>query len=131
MMTKTEHIEYWIRSSDEDWETVTSLFTTGRYIHCLFFGHLALEKLCKALWVKNNESNIPPKIHNLVKLLQESNQDFNDEDLVFLEEFNDFQLEGRYPDYLFKIKNICTLEYTTSILNRVREIKQCLIVKLQ
>jgi HEPN domain-containing protein len=71
MMTKTEHIEYWIRSSEEDWETVTSLFTTKRYIHSLFFAHLALEKLCKALWVKSNESNIPPKIHNLVRLLQE------------------------------------------------------------
>ena len=51
--------------------------------------------------------------------------------MIFLEEFNDFQLEGRYPDYLFKINKICTLEYTMSIIKKVQEIKLCLIEKLQ
>jgi hypothetical protein len=88
-------------------------------------------KICKAFWVKNNENNIPPKIHNLVKILHESRQEISDEDLIFLEEFNDFQLEGRYPDYLFKINTICNKDYTTSIINRVKKIKQCLIEKLQ
>ncbi|MBM2813670.1 MAG: hypothetical protein HW421_432 [Ignavibacteria bacterium] len=130
-MTKSEHIEYWMKSSEEDWLSVSSLFQSGRYVHCLFFAHLALEKLCKALWVKFNEGNIPPKIHNLVKLLQQTNQKYNEEYLIFLEEFNDFQLEGRYPDYLFKINKTCTFEYTTSIFVKVKEIKQCLIEKLQ
>lgn len=130
-MTKSDHIEYWKLSSEDDWITVLSLFQSARYIHCLFFAHLALEKLCKALWVKDNEGNIPPKIHNLVKILNETKQVFEEDDLAFLEEFNDFQLEGRYPDYLFKIRQICTLEYSTSIFNKVKEIKKCLIEKLQ
>ncbi len=130
MMTKEEHIEYWIKSSEDDWLTVDTLFKAGRYVHCLYFTHLALEKLCKALWVKDNNSNIPPKIHNLVKILHNTKQTFNEEDLAFLEEFNDFQLEGRYPDYIFNIKKVCTLEFTKNILNKIEEIKQCLIKKL-
>jgi HEPN domain-containing protein len=131
MMTKKEHINYWIQSSEEDWETVISLLHSGRYVHCLFFVHLALEKLSKAIWIKFNEGNIPPKIHNIVKLLLDTNQNFKEDDLTFLEEFNDFQLEGRYPDYLFEINKRCTKEYTTSILNRVELIKKCLLEKLQ
>ncbi len=52
MMTKQEHIQYWINSSEEDWKSVLSLFQSGRNVHCLFFAHLTLEKLCKAIWVK-------------------------------------------------------------------------------
>ncbi|MBI5324229.1 MAG: HEPN domain-containing protein [Ignavibacteriae bacterium] len=131
MMTKQEHIQYWINSSEEDWKTVLSLFQSGRYVHCLFFAHLTLEKLCKAIWVKSNEDNFPPKTHNLIKLLNETNQNFIEEDLAFLSEFNDFQLEGRYPDYLFEINKRCNNENTTSILNKVKSIRLCLQEKLQ
>ncbi len=68
-MNKQEHIDYWIRSSEEDVATMHSLFLAERHLHCLFFGHLSLEKILKALWVKYNENNIPPKTHNLLKLL--------------------------------------------------------------
>ena len=131
MMTKQEHIKYWEQSSEEDWKTVSSLFQSGRYVHCLFFSHLSLEKLCKAIWVKYNEDNFPPKTHNLVKLLHETKQNFNEKDLSFLVEFNDFQLEGRYPDYLFEINKRCNIEYTTSIINKVKSIRLCLQEKLQ
>ena len=130
-MNKQEHIIYWKQSAEEDWETVLSLYQSGRNVHCLFFAHLTLEKLCKAIWVQNNKENFPPKTHNLVKLLNESNQHFEQEDLLFLEEFNDFQLEGRYPDYLFEINKICDSDYTTSIFNKVEKIKKCLLEKLQ
>jgi hypothetical protein len=36
MMTKQEHIDYWVRTAAEDWITVETLFTTERYMHCLF-----------------------------------------------------------------------------------------------
>lgn len=130
IMSKEEHIEYWKKSSEEDWLTVETLFKSSRYVHCLYFTHLALEKLCKAIWVKDNEGNIPPKIHNLVKILQNTKQTFNESDLTFLEEFNDFQLDGRYPDYIFSINKMCTLEFTKIILTKIEEVKQCLIEKL-
>ena len=37
MMTKQEHIDYWIQTSEDDWITVNSLLNNGRFLHCLFF----------------------------------------------------------------------------------------------
>jgi HEPN domain-containing protein len=66
MMTKQEHIDYWVNTATEDWITVETLFVTGRYMHCLFWSHLTIEKLAKAHWVKNHAENIPPKVHNIM-----------------------------------------------------------------
>ena len=99
-------------------------------MHALFWAHLVLEKLAKAHWVKNHEENIPPKVHNVVWLLEESEVEVSPEDMMFLEVFNRFQLSTRYPDYLRKIDKLCNEELTVNQLNKVREIRQCLLNKL-
>jgi HEPN domain-containing protein len=130
MLTKAEHIEYWKTSSNDDWLTVESLFSSKRYVHCLFFAHLALEKLCKANWVRCNIENTPPRTHNLIKLLEQTDVTLADIDVIFLQGFNDFQIEGRYPDHLFQINQICTIEYTATTLEKVKMIKSCLLEKV-
>jgi HEPN domain-containing protein len=131
MMTKEEHIEYWINSAQQDWDAVHSLINGKNYIQALFFAHLVLEKISKAIWIKYNESNIPPKIHNILKLLSQTPVNLSMEQLEYLVEVNKFQLEGRYPDYKNTIFRICTLEYTENNLNKIEEIKICLIKNLQ
>jgi HEPN domain-containing protein len=126
MMTKEEHITYWVNTAEDDWEAVKSLFDTAKYLQCLFFAHLVLEKYCKAHWVKDNSDNFPPRTHNLVRLLDATSVDLGEEDLQFLEEFNDFQLEGRYPDYLSAVQRRCNQEYTNELLEKVKSIKICL-----
>ena len=37
---------------------------------CLFIVHLALEKILKAIFVDRNDNNVPPKVHNLVRLAE-------------------------------------------------------------
>ncbi|OGU12726.1 MAG: hypothetical protein A2X61_10045 [Ignavibacteria bacterium GWB2_35_12] len=130
MLTKEEHIEYWINSAEEDWKAVYSLLKGKNYVQALFFGHLVLEKISKAIWVKHNESNIPPKIHNILKLLSQTPVNLNQEQQEYLIEVNKFQLEGRYPDYLNNIFKICTLEYTENSLKKIDEIRVCLIKNL-
>ena len=130
-MTKQDHIQYWLNTSQQDWEIVADLLKSKRYVHCLFFAHLALEKLCKAHWVKDNESNHPPRIHNLVRILADTKVRMPEENMVFLERFNDFQIEGRYPDYMMRIYKVCTLDYTLDLLNTAKQINQCLTETLQ
>jgi len=79
MMTKQQYIDYWINTSENDWDTVEALFVGKRYMHSLFWAHLVLEKLAKAHWVKNHEENIPPKVHNIVWLLEESGVNLGNE----------------------------------------------------
>ena len=99
-------------------------------MHCLFWAHLVLEKLAKAHWVKTHEDNIPPKVHNVVWLLEESNIDLGEERIDFLDGFNKFQLSGRYPDYSNNIYERCTKEFTFNQLEKAKEIRQCLIEML-
>jgi len=131
MMTKEQYIDYWVDTAHNDWITVEAMFEAGRYLHCQFWAHLALEKLAKAHWVKTHEENIPPKVHNIVWLLEESNVEMTTEDKTFLEVFSRFQLSTRYPDYLRKIERMCTKELTIEQLDKVKIIKTCLIEMLQ
>jgi HEPN domain-containing protein len=129
-MTKQEYIDYWVNTATEDWITVEAMFDTKRYMHGLFWAHLVLEKLAKAHWVKNHVNDIPPRIHNVVWLLEESGVDLGEDIMIFLEQFNRFQLSTRYPDYLNNIYAICTKSYSEQQLDKVKEIRKCLLEKL-
>ena len=130
MMTKQQYIDYWIETANNDWVTVDALFATKRYLHCLFWAHLVLEKLAKAHWVINHEENFPPKVHNIVWLLEESNVDLGEDVMAFLVKFNRFQLSARYPDYINDIYHVCTKNYTIEKLERIKEIRICLLKML-
>jgi HEPN domain-containing protein len=92
-----EQIEYWKRGSAEDLAAAESLLEKGHLRHCLFFAHLALEKMIKAHVVRTTRDD-PPRIHNLVRLAQLTGLDPDDEQEKFLRRFDLYQLEGRYPD---------------------------------
>jgi len=130
MMTKQKHIDYWVNTAAEDWITVDAMFATKRYLHCLFWAHLVLEKLAKAHWVKNHTEDIPPKVHNITYLLEESGIDLGIDKMDFLIQYNRFQLSGRYPDYLNLMQRICTESYTKVELDKVKEVRKCLLEML-
>lgn len=58
-MTKDEIIQYWIDSSEVDFKAMESLFANGHYVWALFTGHLVLEKLLKACYVKMIDIRMP------------------------------------------------------------------------
>ena len=130
MMTKEQHVAYWVDTAEDDWGAVDAMFIADYYQHCLFWAHLVLEKLAKALWVKTHQENIPPKVHNITWLLEESNIDLGEEMMKFLEDFNKFQLAGRYPDYTNKIQKMCTKEFTSEKIEKVKEARTCLLEML-
>lgn len=125
-MTKQEHIDYWLNTAKEDEITMNLLFKDGRYAHCLFFGHLYIEKICKALWVKNHIGNTPPYIHNLLKILAGIETGLTNEELVFLEQLNEYQLSSRYPNYTDTLKKRTSKGLTLLYLKTIKEIDTCL-----
>lgn len=50
-------INYWISGSDDDFDTMISMFEAKRYNWSLFVGHLMIEKLLKAYFVQEKEVN--------------------------------------------------------------------------
>jgi HEPN domain-containing protein len=99
MVDMTRQVNYWRQSSDEDWEVAQELVGNGRTRHGLFFAHLALEKLLKA-FVCLHTQTIPPKTHNLLLLADKTGLALRDEQKLFLARFDQYQIEGRYPEML-------------------------------
>ena len=131
MMTKAQYISYWVDTAQYDWTGAEHAFDTKDYMHCLFWAHLTLEKLAKAHWVRTHEDNIPPKIHNIVRLLEQSNIDLGEDTMKFLEMFIRFQLSARYPDYINDMYKVCTKDYTSIQLEKAKEVRICLLKMLQ
>jgi HEPN domain-containing protein len=96
-----KQIDYWRDGSGEDFEVARELVDLGRTRHGLFFAHLALEKMLKA-HVCRATGELAPKIHNLLRLAELAKLSISNQQRVILGRFNQYQLEGRYPDKLPK-----------------------------
>lgn len=70
----------------------------GKYIEGMFFCHLCIEKIIKALVVKQIET-IPPKSHDLFYLANLAKIQITEEQSDFMQILKKYQLEGRYPEY--------------------------------
>ena len=72
-------MEYWINSSEEDYNVMKYLYKGKKNSYSLFLGHLVIEKLLKGLYAKNNKENpYTMKSHNLLALAEKCNLDLTD-----------------------------------------------------
>jgi HEPN domain-containing protein len=74
---------------------------TGRTRHGLFFAHLALEKILKAIVCKESQ-DLAPRLHNLSRLAELTALRLDARKTEILAEMNAFHIEGRYPESLPK-----------------------------
>ncbi len=129
-MTKSEYVDYWKLTAQKDWDAAGHLFEKGDYLHSLFFGHLVLEKLLKAHFVKDNVADFPPKTHNLLTLISQIAIAPSVEQMRLFSQMNQFQIDGRYPDYKGDIYKIATKNYTKSLLEEIEILKTWLLTML-
>ncbi len=101
------------------------------YVFCLFCLHLCIEKLSKALWVKENpNSNHPPRIHEIKYLIADTSFVPDAEQSLFIDNWQKYQIEGNYPDYKKLIYSYTTQAYTDELLTNAKKIKKCLLDKI-
>jgi len=113
-------IKFWLDSSEEDFETMITLFENKRYSWSLFIGHLMIEKLLKSLYVKL-KNDYPPYIHNLLRLAEKCNLELNDEKRFILTTVTAFNINARYDDYKLSFQKICTPEFTTIWIEQIKD----------
>jgi HEPN domain-containing protein len=101
MVDIAKQIAFWRDSAKEDWDVARQLVDNGHTRHGLFFAHLALEKILKAIVCKKSE-DLAPRLHNLSRLAELAALTLNTEKLEVLAEMNAFHIEGRYPESLTK-----------------------------
>jgi len=112
--------KFWLDSSEEDFETMITLFENKRYSWSLFIGHLMIEKLLKSLYVKL-KNDYPPYIHNLLRLAEKCNLELNDEQRFILTTVTAFNINARYDDYKLSFQKICTPEFTTIWIEQLKD----------
>lgn len=115
-------IKHWITISDIDYDAMIDLYASHRYNWTLFLGHLVIEKLLKACYVKHNEEH-PILTHNLLKLALKFGVDVNDELQLQLVTITSFNLNARYDDYKMAFYKKCTPEYTADWLNQIENLR--------
>jgi HEPN domain-containing protein len=128
-MDHKEIIDYWVTEAEESLIVAEHLFEKRDFSYSLFFGHLAVEKMIKAILVKNGNSQVP-RTHNLLRLAKAAQIRLNDAQQSSLIRITAFNLETRYPDYKKEFRKKCTQQFTRMELEKIREVAKWLKSKL-
>jgi HEPN domain-containing protein len=124
-------IQYWIDISEYDLQVAKSLLDKGHYLYVGFMCHQAVEKMFKALHVKQT-STMPPYIHkldrlvDLVGLKMAMSAKHND----FIDELTPLNIQARYPSYKDAIYSLIDKEKATQIIEKTEELLQWLKAKI-
>ena len=123
-MNNIDLMNYWVESSDEDYDTMMYMKAGKKNTWCLFMGHLVIEKLLKALYAKNNK-NAPyaPKSHDLLHLAEKTKLELTDRQEDLLDTITRFNMNARYDDYKKEFYLKCTDEYTEQQLKNIEEVR--------
>lgn len=119
---KDKLINYWIESSDDDFDTMLAMHESKRFSWALFIGHLMIEKLMKAYFVKIN-ADYPPYIHNLLRLAELSELKLSADQEAKLATITAFNINARYDDYKRSFKQRCTSEFTAEWIEQLKAIR--------
>jgi len=106
------------------------LIAKADYSYALFFGHLAVEKMLKALFVTRQKQHAPPT-HNLLRLARAAGLEVDEKTVDKLVTVTAFNIEARYPDFKRSFRQRCTPEYTAEQMAMIKELMQWLKSQIQ
>lgn len=122
--------DFWLEEAAKSLQVAWHLFEKEDYSYALFFGHLSVEKLLKAIYVVR-KADQAPYIHNLIRLAEIANIPLNEVQRDRLIKITAFNLESRYPDERRSFRNKCTEDFTRMERKQVEEIFKWLKSMLQ
>jgi HEPN domain-containing protein len=114
-------VKYWLDGAEYDMGVARAMFKSKKYPYALFMGHLALEKLLKALVVKTTQKHAP-YTHSLDKLAKKIKINVPKQTQIKLREFMEFHFEARYPDEQKAFYKKCNRSYTKDKFQEIKEI---------
>jgi HEPN domain-containing protein len=116
-------VNHWVETSDDDFNTMLTLFGSKSYHWALFMGHIAIEKLLKAYFVRQNESHAP-FTHNLYRLAELGGLEISEKYADWLLKITTFNINARYDDYKKEFYNLCTVDFTKEWIEKIKELQQ-------
>lgn len=130
-MTLSEHINWWKDDALRSWETAIFNKNGGQFVFSLFAFHLTIEKLLKSIWIKDNGAEYPPRTHDLTILYNQTDLDLPNGWYDYLGTINEWNIEGRYPDYKLKIYKRASEEYLAEHLIKLNALKDLLLQNIE
>ena len=129
-MNVDEVVQYWVDLAQDDWPVVEHLFASGDYKYALFFGHLYLEKLLKALVVKVTRQHAP-RTHNLLSLAENADLIVPEDKSDILVRATGYSIETRYPEQHIAERKRYTQDYCEREIQVIRGVGEWLMSKLK
>lgn len=97
----------------------------GQYTHAILFLQQAVEKTLKALLLKQSGTE-PPRIHSLRNLAERCRLKVTAEQILLLENLNEYYLESRYPgDWVEELPEVMA-EEVARLVPAAKELIECL-----
>lgn len=118
-------INYWMKSAKRNLATAEDLFKSKHRDSCLFFCHLALEKLIKSVIVKNTKK-FAPYIHDLAKLAALAELALDEKQVKNLRTITTFNIAARYDDVKLAFYKKCTPAFTKKYLSITKDLFKCI-----
>jgi len=113
-------IDHWIESAEHDFKTMIDLHQTQNNNWALFMGHLVIEKLLKALYVKS-KGEFPPRLHDLRRLCEIADIELDPSRQILLDTISRFNINARYDDYKQSFYKLCTESFTMQWIEKIKE----------
>lgn len=116
----------WVDQAKYDLDTAQAMLDACRYMYVLFCCQQAVEKALKAKIV-GLTGELPPRIHNLLRLSEKAGIDLQVEMAQFFGELSDFYVQSRYPEEISAIGAKVSRDIATEILSKTEEVIQWLL----
>lgn len=114
---------YWVLEAEEALQVANHLVEKGDYSYALFFGHLAVEKILKSLYVIRRRKHAP-QVHNLLRLAKAAGLELDEGRVDSLIRITAFNIEARYPDVKRSFRQKCTTEFAGQQMEIIKEVFQ-------
>jgi len=122
-------VQHWIDTSEKDYKTMQNLLKSGDYSWAMFLGHLVLEKLLKAHYVKNQRKHAL-FTHDLLRLATTAGLKIDEETEEWLDDISTFNINARYDSYKQDFYKLCTKDFANLWSERIKKIRLWLIKEL-
>ena len=129
-MTKEELIKYWLDSADDNFQSMLNMFNSKEYVWSLFVGHLCIEKLLKACYVKQVDT-VVPRIHDLYKLALKCGMEMSEEQMDALQYITLFNIEARYEEYKREFYQKCTNDFAKNGIEMIEGLREWLLKRIK
>jgi HEPN domain-containing protein len=128
-MTKEELVAYWRQSAEDNHASMLNMFANGEFVWSLFVGHLCIEKLLKACYVKEVDT-VAPRIHDLYKLAVRCRLELTEKQMDALQYVTLFNIEARYEEYKREFYKKCNREFAEQSIKTIEGLRAWLLQKI-